>query len=143
MTRANFGEEFRENNNNNNHNYEEEEKEQEQEIVDEKINTSIFTNEELKSKLPSECFNNYSPIAVLWNVYDTQTASLDPEFFCDLEIDLREELSKFGQIISLFTPLHAQLNGVVIVFYDTLQSAYECVESLKNRIFDGRKVRKS
>ena len=94
----------------------------------------------MRLKLPVECLSTQYPMAILWNVYDIEEASLHPTFFSELEDDLREELKKFGSIISLFCPLHSHLNGVVIVIYYSYESVQQCLDSLKDRIFDGRKI---
>lgn len=82
-------------------------------------------------------------VVVLRHMYTLEEAEKEgPEFYVDLEAEVKEECEKVGQVAKV-TPLQGHKQGIVCVKFKSSSEAEECIRVMDGRYFAGRTVEAS
>ena len=100
----------------------------------------VEEDEEDPSGLPLRCQGRVKPVVLLRHLYDAAQCRLRPgrSFLDELEAEIRQECSKFGQVLDAHAPHN--FTGSVAVTFDTVKAAEHCAVNMDGRWFDNVQI---
>lgn len=93
----------------------------------------------LKKERQEKSLKRYEKTVILKHCFDLKEIEQDPEVVDDIEQDIQEECSKFGEVVKV-TVFNLEKLGVVSVKFSDKNDALKCISQLDGRYFGGEKL---